>query len=212
MCHNLLSSSPRTARRSREALIPEQSHARCDCSDPRGALVPLREVAIARTRERRRWFSDDDFDLIVWLDSRGAVRWFELCYDRSRVERALTWTPTRGYQHWRVDSGDASGMNYAMTPILEPDDTEFPKDRVIAAFVAAADALEPTVRSFVVQRLQEFTAERRSQKRALHADPPPPEREIIPGWWNDHQLPAWRPALIAAAIAIGLALAVWLLI
>ena len=174
--------------------------------------MPLREVAIARTRERRRWFSDDDFDLIVWLDSRGAVRWFELCYDRSSVERALTWTPTRGYQHWRVDSGDASGMNYAMTPILEPDDTEFPKDRVIAAFVAAADAVEPTVRSFVVQRLQEFTAERRSQKCALHADPPPPEREIIPSWWNDHQLPGWRPALIAAAIAIGLALAVWLLI
>ena len=182
--------------------------------------MPLREVAIARTRERRRWFSDDDFDLIVWLDSRGAIRWFELCYDRSRVERALTWTPTHGYQHWRVDTGDASGLNYAMTPILEPDDTEFPKDRVIAAFVAAADALEPTLRSFVVQRLQECTPERRSQKRALHADPPPPEREMIPGWWNDHQLPGrwndhqlsgWRPAMIAAAIAIGLALAVWLL-
>src|SRR5438874_11368928 len=92
----------RTSRRSREAVTPEQSHARCDWRDPRGALVPLREVAIARTRERRRWFSDDDFDLIVGLDSRDAIMWFELCYDRSRVERALTWTPTVGYHHWCV--------------------------------------------------------------------------------------------------------------
>ena len=108
------------------------------------------------TRERhRRWFSNQDFDLYVWFDDLGAIRGFELCYDRSDVERALTWSPTGGYRHWRVDMGEATGLNYDMTPILVSDDTEFPKDRVIAAFVTAANALEPTIRSFVVQRLLE---------------------------------------------------------
>ena len=50
----------------------------------------LSEVATRQsTREpRRRWFSDDDFDLVVWFSDSGVIVGFELCYDRSRVERA----------------------------------------------------------------------------------------------------------------------------
>ena len=181
--------------------------------------MPLREVVIARAREpHRRWFSDDDFDLFVWFDGVGTISWFELCYDRSDVERALTWTPIRGYEHWRVSAGDDAGMNYDMTPILVPDNTEFPKDRIIAAFAAAANTLEPTVRSFVLQRLREVTGERQRSDwmgdLTDEVDVTPytlTERELVPGWWSDKELPAWRPAVIAAVIAIGLALAFWLL-
>ena len=124
------------------------------------ALAAIHEVEARQLtgEQHRRWFSSDDFDLIVWFDALGAIEQFELCYDRSDVERALTWSLTHGYRYWRVDTGDASGYMYGMTPILEPDSTEFPKDRVIATFVEATDALDPAIRSFVVQRLQEATA------------------------------------------------------
>jgi hypothetical protein len=174
-------------------------------------VPPLREVAIATAPERRRWFCNDDFDLFVWFDDRDAISWFELCYDRSEVERALTWSPTRGYAHFRVSTGDAAGMDHGMTPILVPDDTEFPKDRIIDAFGDAANTLEPTIRAFVVQRLQAVPGGRLDHWRAPHDPAPPPEREIVPGRWSDPEPAAWRPTLIAAAIAIGLALAVWLL-
>ena len=118
-------------------------------------LSPGSEPSKLARERNRRWFANEEFDLFVWFDDLGAVRKFELCYDRADVERALTWSPTRGYRHWRVDTGEATGLNYDMTPILVPDDTEFPKDRVTAAFAEAANALEPTIRSFVVQRLQE---------------------------------------------------------
>ena len=54
----------------------------------------LREV---KAREEsaegnRRWFADDFFELIVWLDERSTVESFQLCYDRRRWQRALTWT------------------------------------------------------------------------------------------------------------------------
>ena len=119
----------------------------------------MREVAVSWALEHRRWFSDDQFDLFVWFDADGGISWFELCYDRSDIERALTWTPARGYAHWRVSTGDGAGMNYDMTPILVPDDTEFPKDRIIGTFTAAANTLEPTIRSFVIQRLQALPAD-----------------------------------------------------
>jgi hypothetical protein len=128
----------------------------------------LREIVFApsgssapATDANSRWFSNEDFDLFVWFDDLGAIRAFELCYDRSDVERALTWSPARGYQHWRVDTGEATGLNYDMTPILEPDDAQFPKERVTAAFLAAANGLEPAIRSFVAERLQEAPPGRR---------------------------------------------------
>lgn len=123
----------------------------------RGAIHEV-EARQPAGEQQRRWFSSDDFDLIVWFDALGAIAQFELCYERSDVERALTWSPTHGYRYWRVDTGDASGYMHGMTPILEPDNTEFPKDRVIATFVAASDGLDPAIRSFVVQRLQAVPA------------------------------------------------------
>ena len=100
----------------------------------------------------RRWFSDEDFDLVIWFDDLGAIAAFQLCYDRSKVERALVWS-TGGFRHYRVDTGESTPLRN-LTPILVSDG-EFSKDRVIAAFLEAGNALDPTIRSFVAQRLQE---------------------------------------------------------
>jgi hypothetical protein len=118
----------------------------------------LREIVVHQpTREpHRRWFSNESFDLVVWFDDLGAIEGFQLCYDRSRVERALTWTPIHGYRHFRVDAGEATPLKN-LAPILVPDG-EFPKDHIIAAFVEAASALELPIRSFVLQRLREFVS------------------------------------------------------
>ena len=50
----------------------------------------LQEIAVAsRTTEpHRRWFADEDFDLVVWTSAIGAIVAFELCYDKPRIERA----------------------------------------------------------------------------------------------------------------------------
>jgi hypothetical protein len=145
--------------REREPAAPDAVDGSTAAREDYVTLAAMHEVEARQLtgEQHRRWFSSDDFDLIVWFDGFGAIAQFELCYDRSDTERALTWSPTHGYRFWRVDTGDASGYMYGMTPILEPDDTEFPKDRVIATFVEATDALDPAIRSFVVQRLQEVT-------------------------------------------------------
>jgi hypothetical protein len=151
--------------------------ARADCRDGGGARLGhgegmpalLREVkASQRKGERhRRWFSNADFDLIVWFEPLDTIAGFELCYDRSAVERALSWSATHGYRHWRVDTGEASGYMHSMTPIMERDDvTRFPKDRVVAAFVGAAAAIDPMVRSFVIQRLREVARAETGESRS----------------------------------------------
>ena len=104
----------------------------------------------------RRWFFDEDFDLIVWQSDDSAVTAFELCYDKSSFERAITWNPEQGYGHFRVDSGEDNPMRNR-TPILVTDGA-FPKAEVIARFTQASIDLEPAIRAFVLERLQQLRA------------------------------------------------------
>ena len=115
----------------------------------------LRETLIERA-PNRRWFSDDDFDLIVWFDDAAAIVAIQLCYDKSRTERAVTWSLERGHEHFRVDAGEASPLRNE-TPLFVADGP-FRKDRIVEMFLRAAEALDPAIRSFVVARLLEFPA------------------------------------------------------
>src|SRR5207245_10483280 len=67
----------------------------------------LNELAPSRSmREpRRRWFSDDDFDLVVWFSDSGSIAGSELCYDTSLAESPLTWSRSGGHGHFRVGTG-----------------------------------------------------------------------------------------------------------
>lgn len=69
---------------------------------------------------RRRWFSDEDFDLIVWLDPQDRLIGFQLCYDKETEQKALTWLEDDGYRHSRIDDGDNPGKMKA-SPVLEAD-------------------------------------------------------------------------------------------
>ena len=102
----------------------------------------------------RRWFSSGDLDLIVWCDHHGAPVAFQLCYDKGRSERALTWEPTTGLVHSAVDDGELDiGMRYKATPVLEPDG---PLDvpRVAERFRSASLGLPADIADFVSARLR----------------------------------------------------------
>lgn len=81
----------------------------------------LREIHDVRQvpgEPRRRWFSDQNFDLIVWVDPEDQVIGFQLCYDKEKEQKALTWLKQDGYQHNRIDDGDNPGKMKA-SPVLE---------------------------------------------------------------------------------------------
>ena len=113
---------------------------------------PTRQVPC---EARRRWFSSADLDLIVWCDTVGAPVAFQLCYNKGRDERALTWEPATGLVHSAVDDGESGGgMRYKGTPVLEPDG---PLDipRVAARFAAASGELPTDIAAFVRERLRD---------------------------------------------------------
>ena len=118
----------------------------------------LREFPVTQPRDsgRRRWFVDDDLDLIVWLGADSSLLGFRLCYDKWAEERALTWTVNAGYQHHRVDTGESSPTKN-QTPILVeggPVDSE----RLRSRFVDRSSEMDPKVRDQVIEKLSRHPA------------------------------------------------------
>jgi hypothetical protein len=93
-------------------------------------------------------------ELIVWYSPAGAIRGFQLCYDRNGHERAFTWHVEAGMVHTAVDEGDDSPLRND-SPILVPDGV--PRtDRVLTEFRERARGLEPELVALVAEKLEEF--------------------------------------------------------
>ena len=118
----------------------------------------MREVHPTRQvpgEPHRRWFSSSELDLIVWYDGGGAPVSFQLCYDKGKNERALTWEPSTGLIHSAVDDGELSvGMRYKATPVLAPDGT-LDVAGLAARFEAASSEVPGEIVRFVRARLRD---------------------------------------------------------
>jgi hypothetical protein len=102
----------------------------------------------------RRWFTDEEFDLIVWYDDDRALVGFQLCYDKQNKERALTWTIEHGFQHNRIDAGEVPGRA-KMTPLIIADGS-FSRDPVAERFRRESAGLDPAIAVFVYRKLKEY--------------------------------------------------------
>lgn len=120
----------------------------------------LREIPRVRQikgEPKRRWFTDDYFDLTIWQHRwRRVFYGFQLSYGKPAGERALTWRQGRGFEHHRVDGGEASPFDH-QTPILRPDGA-FHAQFVLRRFLAAAQGIEPRVAAYVAAQLRQHPA------------------------------------------------------
>jgi len=118
----------------------------------------LREVKPAgeTVNAGRRWFTDDYFELIFWLDDDQDVESFQLCYDRGRNERALTWNRTQGLRHLIVDQGENSPLKNR-TPILH-ERGSVDRGDILGRFTRASALLPERIAEFVKDRIREVPA------------------------------------------------------
>ncbi len=117
-------------------------------------LAEVRGVRQIEKEGFRRWFGDSFFDLIVWFEEGDSISGFQLCYDKSKKERALTWRRQGGYIHEKIDDGEIPGR-MKMTPILVPDGA-FAKDTIAERFRREAENIDAEIRDLVYQKLLAF--------------------------------------------------------
>ena len=101
---------------------------------------------------RRRWFLDEDIDLIVWIGRFNHVVGFQLCYDKQGDERALTWRKDSGFIHQRVEAGKSGPKP---TPILVDSD-EFDHLKIAQQFKERSAEIDHRIARFVYQKLLQY--------------------------------------------------------
>jgi hypothetical protein len=114
---------------------------------------------VARTKQvagepRRRWFASDALDLVVWFADDDSIAGFQLCYDKPRSERALTyWVVGDSLTHTAVDDGESDGLAYKATPVLIRDGAPDP-ERILRSFLAESADVPMEIRSVVIGQLE----------------------------------------------------------
>jgi hypothetical protein len=118
-----------------------------------GTMVEFARVRQVPGESHRRWFYDDEYDLIVWTEG-SRVTGFQLCYDKRQDQRAVTWRLSSGFSHDRIDEGDTV-PGKPRSPVLEPDGV-FDARGVAEDFRAAASGIDPQIRELVYRVLMDY--------------------------------------------------------
>ena len=103
----------------------------------------------------RRWFRDDELDLIVWYADDGKIEGFQLCYDKLVHERALTFRKPNSYQHHAIDPGEPGQGGPKMSPVLVADGVVNNR-RIEKTFSERAAKLPQELAAFVSQTILDF--------------------------------------------------------
>ena len=117
-------------------------------------LSEIRDTRQIPGEPRRRWFASANLDLVMWFGDDAALVGFQLCYDKQREERALTWHANGSrFTHEMVDDGESAGLGYKATPVLVRNGALNAR-RLLAAFLAEAGSLPQEITQVVARQLE----------------------------------------------------------
>jgi hypothetical protein len=118
-------------------------------------MIEANDVKQAGSDVRRRWFSDDYFDLIVWENKNKDILGFELCYGKNKDEHAFVWTKQDGHSHLMVDDGESVSGRFKMAPVMMADG-HFDAKSIASKFLEVSRAVDQKVSNFVYGKLRDY--------------------------------------------------------
>ena len=120
-------------------------------------LYEIKGIRQYEGEPNRRWFFDNEVDLTVWFDTADGIVGFQLCYDKTQDQYALTWREDSGYQHNRVDDGESIGSigRFKGTPLLFMNG-HFDRQRIANIFAEKSQDIPKQIRKFVSDKIASF--------------------------------------------------------
>jgi hypothetical protein len=118
-------------------------------------LTEYKKVRQIKGEPKRRWFSDEYFDLIVWFLTGNEIMGFQLCYGKPGDQRAITWKWPDTYFHQRIDDGENRPGKPKATPILVPDG-RFDYEVIAEKFQKESANIDPEISKFVFDTLSQY--------------------------------------------------------
>jgi len=120
-------------------------------------LREIRNLQQHDPAQTRRWFQSSYFDLFIWIGSDGVVSMIQLCYDRSRKERAITWKDGIGFFHDGVDDGEGDGAASSNATAMMVADGPYDAEKVNSRFMRESADVPIELRKLVLSKLHEYS-------------------------------------------------------
>lgn len=102
-------------------------------------LFEIKKVRQEEGEGPRRWFVNEEMDLILWYDLENSLEGFQLSYDKSAIQRSITWKRP----------SQSSGKSTLVS------DGPLNKERVARLFKEASSNMEQELANFVLKCLNE---------------------------------------------------------
>jgi len=99
----------------------------------------------------RRWFNGEEMDLIVWHKAEEIIG-FQLCYDKSTNEKAISWKQGFGLKHEDVNNDDVRDGPYKGSPVLTQNDA-YDVGKIRHNFENYAENIPEDIKAFIIDRL-----------------------------------------------------------
>jgi hypothetical protein len=109
---------------------------------------------------KRRWFTADGLELILWVEQDESIVGFQLCYEAEGKSKALTWDLSSGFIYSGIDDGDIRFGKHKQTPILLQNGV-FQKGEILDFFNAQSEGLPQRFAAFVRTKIEECHPGRR---------------------------------------------------
>ena len=103
----------------------------------------------------RRWFADEDLDLIVWYEPDGPVYGFELSFDKINDQRVFRWFKDKALTLHRVNAGEEIPFGNA-SDRLEEIHEKVEMGELLSLYDAAKAGLPPDLAALVRSKLTEY--------------------------------------------------------
>ena len=109
----------------------------------------------AQGKNKRRWFSGNSLELLVWLNEEGNdITGFQLCYDLQSIPHAFTWHKENNILiHEKIDEGDGFPKKN-LAPIMVSDGVP-PLLRVKEEFERESFEIDEKIRVLVLKIFNE---------------------------------------------------------
>ena len=114
-------------------------------------LKEIKKVRQVSGEPERLWFNSSEMDLIIWQEDNSYIG-FQLCYDKSSQEKALSWKPSTGLVYEKVDDGESRDGHYKATPILLKNGS-YDLKKARSEFISRSAELTNEIRDFVLKNL-----------------------------------------------------------
>jgi len=120
-------------------------------------LTEIKNLKQTAGEPAKRWFNNASMDLFVWHEKNKIIG-FQLCYDKEKNEKALSWYKGNGFQHQKVDDGENRSGRYKATPLLLQNES-FEFNNITEEFKKHSLHLVGEIKGFILNKIKEADEE-----------------------------------------------------